>query len=76
MKKTYIAPKAAIECPFAEVMQLPLNSVQMQGQGKDESGNNIGDATWNSGGEGHNGDWVDAKASSIWDDWAEESEEE
>lgn len=76
MKKTYIAPEAAIECHFAEVMQLPLNSVQMQGQGKDESGNNIGDATWNSGGEGQNGDWVDAKASSIWDDWAEESEEE
>jgi len=67
MKKTYIAPKASIECRFAEVMELPLNSVNMAGQAKDENNQNISDGTWNSGGEGQDGDWVDAKKG-FWDD--------
>ena len=67
MKKTYIAPKATIECRFAEVMNLPLNSVLMQGQGKDQDNKNIDDATWKTGGDGQDGDWVDAKKG-FWDD--------
>lgn len=66
MKKTYIAPKISIECRFAEVMQLNLSSVEMQGQ---VNGDDTGGGTWSSGGEGNNGDWVDSKRFNLWDDW-------
>ena len=64
MKKTYIAPKATIECRFAEVMQLPLNSVGQSGSVTDQD-----DTNWEFGGDGSSTDTPDAKKFNLWDDW-------
>ena len=73
MKKIYIAPNAEIECCFAEVMQLPLTSIGQSGKvtEPDQTVTN-----WDFDGDGTRTDDPDAKASSIWDDWSAEGEEE
>ena len=64
MKKTYIAPKAEIECCFAEVMQLPLNSVGQSGSVTGQT-----DTNWDFDGDGKSTDDPDAKKFNLWDDW-------
>lgn len=64
MKKKYIAPKATIECRFAEVMQMNLNSVGQQGSVTGES-----DTNWEFGDDGKPTDNPDAKKFNLWDDW-------
>ena len=64
MKKTYIAPKATIECRFAEVMQLPLNSVGQSGSVTGQT-----DTNWDFDGDGKSTDDPDAKKFNLWDDW-------
>ena len=36
MKKTYIAPEALVECHFAEIMQMTVDSVGLKGGVKDQ----------------------------------------
>ena len=66
MKKTYIAPKAEIECCFAEVMQLPLNSVGQSGK-VTETDQTV--TNWDFDGDGKSTDDPDAKKFNLWDDW-------
>lgn len=71
MKKTYIAPEALVECHFAEIMQMTVDSVGLKGGVKDQD-----DTGWGFGGDAGEGITPTAKGGSIWDDLTEEGEEE
>ena len=64
MKKIYVKPEAEVECTFAELMQLPLNSVGKTGSVTGET-----DTNWEFGGDGSETDNPDAKKFNLWDDW-------
>lgn len=72
MKKVYIAPHTEIECCFAEVMQLPLNSVGQKGHVDVTGDIRIDPNTpigWGFGGDGSSTDDPDAKSGNLWDGW-------
>ena len=62
MKKTYIAPEAHIECRFAEVMQLPVESVGQKGSVKNQT-----DTDWDFGGDAE-GEITPTAKKGFWDD--------
>ena len=64
MKKIYVRPETEVECTFAEVMQLPLNSVGQTATVTDQD-----DTNWQFEGDGKSTDTPDAKADNLWDGW-------
>ena len=64
MKKMYIVPNTEVACCFAEVMQLPLNSVGQSGKVTGET-----DTDWQFEGNGTSTDTPDAKSGDLWDTW-------
>ncbi len=69
MKKTYIAPEAHIECRFAEVMQLPVESVGQKGSVSGQT-----DTNWEFGGTPNeeDGPLNPTAKKGFWDDDYEE----
>lgn len=65
MKKIYVRPEAEVACTFAELMELPLNSVGLSGKVTGEE-----DTNWQFESDGKSTDNPDAKDNSnLWDGW-------
>jgi len=64
MKKIYVRPETEVECTFAEVMQLPLNSVGQTATVTDQD-----DTNWLFESDGDADDTPDAKSGNLWDGW-------
>ncbi len=64
MRKIYVRPETEVECTFAELMQLPLNSVGQTGKVTGET-----DTDWQMEGDGKSTDNPDAKSGNLWDGW-------
>ena len=64
MKKIYVRPEAEVACTFAELMELPLNSVGLSGKVTGEE-----DTDWQFESDGKSTDNPDAKAGNLWEGW-------
>ncbi len=69
MRKDYIKP--SVEEFVAENLMVTVNSVEMTGSVEGEK-----DTNWGFGGDSNETDNPTSKATSIWDDWTAEGEEE